>query len=94
MDALNDNTIGYSTIMTVNDTRPVSMALYDNDSYSVFFRGNFSNVVNFTTTRMSIPAPPPPATLVESTGGALHIQLYSPGDTGEIYVKFLMHALH
>lgn len=80
--AIINSTIFYSTVMTLNDTSPVTMDLFDNYGDNIFFRGNSSNIVNFTTTQMTTPAAPPTPTLDHSTGGALHIQLYSPGDTG------------
>lgn len=67
------------------------MELLSDDEADVYVVGPLSKVVNFTTSAPTKPGDPPAPTLSYATGGALHIWLYSPNDTGTpMIVNFII----
>lgn len=74
----------YDSSTTLADGSKVTAAmdLSTGDEYGIFTRGPVSNVSSFTTGAPTKPGEPPAPTLSYATGGALHLRLYSPNDTG------------
>lgn len=64
-----------------------SMNLSTEDEYEVFVRGRYSEAVNYTTDAPSRPGIAPQPTLMRATGGALHVRLLAPNDTGGIEIS-------
>jgi hypothetical protein len=73
-----------STILNDGSQVAAAMALNSDDEYDLFTRGQVSSVSTFTTDAPTKPGEPPAPTLSYATGGALHLRLYSPNDTGTI----------
>ncbi|RLN97677.1 hypothetical protein BBJ28_00002550 [Nothophytophthora sp. Chile5] len=75
----------YSASLSTDEGVIASTDLTAGDEYPIYMRGEFSEIETFTTALPTRPGLPPEPTLSYSTGGALHIRLSSPNDTGTFY---------
>ncbi|ETM37615.1 hypothetical protein L914_15837 [Phytophthora nicotianae] len=79
-----NNTIAYSASLSTDFGAIAASSLQNGDEYDVFVRGPYSDVANYTTVAPTRPGMPPEPDLDYATGGALHIRISWPDDTGGI----------
>ncbi|KAG2864518.1 hypothetical protein PC113_g4493 [Phytophthora cactorum] len=82
--AQSNNTITYSASLSTDVGAIATTNLQNGDEYDVYVRGAFSDVANYTTAAPTRPGMPPISDLDYATGGALHVRISWPDDTGGI----------